>query len=93
MLVLYFYFIGPHFIKTWDIYRKNTIIGCSALGGYIFLAFFTCLIYYFRWKPKTTNFYESNAVNGEINQAYQIDLPVTKLGPSQEDFKFDTTQM
>ncbi|CAD5114504.1 DgyrCDS3628 [Dimorphilus gyrociliatus] len=83
---------GPYFISTWSVYRKSTIIGCSAFGGYIFLALCTALLYRFRWQGDKEDEDPYN-FNGEINQAYLRDIPIERLGPPLDKADYDTTRM
>ncbi len=41
---------GPFFTDMWEMYRMNTIIGCSAFGVFLILCLLFWLIYRFQWK-------------------------------------------
>ena len=61
---------GPYFENTWDKYRTNVIIACSAFGGFLLLVAVIYATWRFRWTAPPG--WNETKAEKEINAAYEM---------------------
>lgn len=88
-------FEGAYFGDLWDLYRENTIIGCSAAGGFLVACLACYFTYYFVFDKKSEDLglEDDKHQEGHLAGTNTEHLPGTKGEEMQGSFEVIQTEL